>query len=41
MDILKDLPSYDRENFSKFSQGSFRVRGLVCLVLTNLVYVCL
>ena len=25
MDLLKDLPSYDRENFSRFSQGCWQV----------------
>jgi hypothetical protein len=24
MDLLKDLPSYDRENFSRFSQGCWQ-----------------
>ena len=26
MDILKDLPIHDKDNFSRFSQGCFRVR---------------
>ena len=25
MELLKNLPSYNRENFSKFSQGSWKV----------------
>ena len=25
MELLKDLPSYDSENFSRFSQGSCKV----------------
>lgn len=28
MELLKDLPSHDRENFSKFSQGSWKVSEL-------------
>ena len=32
MDILKDLPSHDKENFSRYSHGIYRVSGPYCRV---------
>ena len=28
MDMLKNLPSYNKDNFSKFTQGAVKVGGL-------------
>jgi len=38
MDILKDLPSRDKENFSRYSQGSFKVSNQWTRFCSNLAY---